>query len=264
MSGILTAVIIVGGMGILFGILLGVASKIFAVKVDEKVPLIVEVLPGANCGGCGFAGCNAYATAIAEGKAKPNLCPVGGAKATEKISEILGVKAEVQDRIVATVMCNGTCDNAAVKYKFDGEADCYVAAHLGGGGKVCSSGCLGLGNCVKVCRFGAMSIVDGVAKVDREKCLGCGMCVKECPKQIIKLVKYKNKFAVLCQSKEKGKDTKKACSVGCIGCGICAKNCPKEAITIENNHAVIDEEKCVSCGICESKCPCHAIVKVKE
>lgn len=254
-NSILIPVLIIGGMGLIFGVLLGAASKIFAVKVDERVPKITEVLPGANCGGCGYAGCSAYANAVVNGGAKTNMCPVGGAAVAEKISEILGVEAEEKKPMIARVLCAGTPEIAAQKYVFDGPRDCYSAARLGGGEKMCPHGCLGFGSCVKVCKFDAIHVENGLAVVDEEKCVACGACAAECPKKIIKILPLDSKYTITCKSVEKGKATRADCEVGCIGCGICAKNCPKDAITVKDNLAVIDPEKCVNCGICASKCP---------
>lgn len=259
MFQILSAILIIGGMGIVFGILLGVASNIFAVKNDERIPEILEILPGANCGGCGFAGCGAYAAALCAGEAEPGACPAGGASAASRISEILGVKFEEKEKMTAVVLCNGTCENTAQKYIFDGPADCHSAAKLGGGEKMCSYGCLGLGSCVSVCKFDAISVENGVASVDYEKCKACGACVSECPKSIIKILPNKKQYAVTCKSVKKGKLTRQDCSVGCIGCGICAKKCPQEAITVKDNLAVIDYSKCTGCGICASNCPQKSI-----
>ncbi len=262
MNQILTSVLVIGGMGLVFGLLLGLASKIFAVKTDERIPKILEVLPGANCGGCGYAGCAAYADAMVAKGAPVNMCPVGGAQAAEKIAAILGVTAEAGEKKAARVLCAGTPELAAQKYIYDGPMDCHSAARLGGGEKMCPQGCLGLGSCVSVCQFGGISVESGVAVVDAEKCTACGACVKECPKNIIKILPVKSKFTVVCRSAEKGKLTRQVCRVGCIGCGICAKNCPKEAIEIENNLAVINPDKCVNCSLCEKKCPQHAISNV--
>ncbi len=261
MTHILIPVCIVGGMGILFGILLGVASKIFEVKTDKRVPKITELLPGANCGGCGFAGCGAYANALVAGGVKPNMCPVGGAEVAEKIAEILGVDNTEKEKVVARVLCNGNPERAVQKYIFDGPADCHSAARLGGGEKMCPHGCLGFGSCVTVCKFDAISIESGVAYVDVEKCVGCGACALECPKKIIKILPARSKYTITCKSVEKGKITRRDCSVGCIGCGLCAKACPKEAIVVKDNIAVIDPNKCVNCGICATKCPQKAINK---
>ncbi len=262
MIQIIIPVCVVGGMGILFGALLGFASKIFAVKTDERVPKIIETLPGANCGGCGFAGCSAYANALVRGGVKTNMCPVGGEEVAKKISEILGVEAEASEKMVARVLCSGTPDRAVQKYTFDGPRDCHSAARLGGGEKMCPYGCLGFGSCVAVCKFDAISIQNGVAVVDVDKCVACEACAMECPKNIIKILPAKSKYTITCRSVEKGKITRRDCAVGCIGCGICAKICPKEAIVVKDNIAVIDPMKCVNCGICASKCPQHAINKV--
>ncbi len=262
MSEILVPIIIIGAMGIIFGIILGIASKIFEVKTDERVPLITEVLPGANCGGCGFAGCSAYANALVGGGVRTNMCPVGGKDAADKIAEILGVTAEGdKEKMLARVLCNGNPERAVQKYIFDGPKDCRSALRLGGGEKMCPHGCLGFGSCVTVCLFDAISVIDGIAVVDTEKCVGCGACARECPKNIIKILPAKSKYTITCRSVEKGKQTRKDCLVGCIGCGICAKACPKEAIVIKDNVAVIDPSKCVNCGICASKCPQKAINK---
>lgn len=261
MTQILIPVAIIGSMGLLFGILLGIAAKAFAVKVDERVPQILDALPGANCGGCGFAGCGAYATALVEGGVKPNMCPVGGAEAAAKIAEIMGMTTEEKEKMVARVMCAGTPELARQKYQFDGPLDCYSAAALGGGEKMCPHGCLGFGSCVAVCKFDAIHIVNGVAVVDVDKCVACGACAAECPKNIIKILPLASKYIITCKSLEKGKVTRTDCQVGCIGCGICAKNCPKEAIAIKDNLAVIDPSKCVNCGICATKCPQKAIQK---
>lgn len=262
MTQIITAIIIIGAMGILFGILLGAASGIFAVKTDERVPKILDALPGANCGGCGFAGCSAYANAIVGGGVRTNMCPVGGEAVAAQISEIMGVEAETKEKMVARVLCNGNPERAVQKYIFDGPRDCHSAARLGGGEKMCPHGCLGFGSCVAVCKFDAISVDDGIAVVDVEKCVACGACALECPKKIIKILPARSKYTITCKSVEKGKITRRDCSVGCIGCGICAKNCPKEAITVKDNVAVIDPTKCVNCGICASKCPQKAINKI--
>jgi H+/Na+-translocating ferredoxin:NAD+ oxidoreductase subunit B len=264
-KSLLFPVITLGGMGVAFGAILGYASKKFEVKVDPKIPQIRDALPGANCGGCGFAGCDAYAEAVANGEAAPNLCGPGGANAAESIAKILGVKVEDSAPKVAFVQCNGTCDKAKEKNKYYGIMDCRQAVIApGGGSKACEYGCLGLGSCVKACNFDAISIENGVAVVDEKKCVACGACVEACPKNIIHLVPAKSLVRVNCNSKSKGKDVKDNCEVGCIGCTMCARNCPKEAIEMVNNLPVIDYSKCVNCGICATKCPTNAILNLRK
>ncbi len=252
---ILVPVIVIGGMGLIFGALLAVAAKIFEVKKDERIPLIVDCLPGANCGGCGFAGCSAYAEAICAGEAPVNSCPVGGAVAAAKIAGIMGVEAVETERLVAFVACAGTCDVAKDRYINNQAIDCHTANRLAGGMKGCTYGCLGCGSCAEKCEFGGIKIVDGIAVVDRELCTNCGACIAECPRGVIKRIPYSSKVLVFCNSQAHGKEVRAVCDVGCIGCGICAKNCESGAIVVENNLARIDSSKCTGCGMCVEKCP---------
>lgn len=256
MEIVLLPVLIIGGMGLVFGALLAVASKVFEVKKDERIPKIAEILPGANCGGCGFAGCAAYAEAVVEDGAPVNRCSVGGNKAAAEIAKIMGVNAEKCEKEVAFVRCSGTSGVAETKYRTEKDIDCHTAARMGGGSKQCEFGCLGYGSCVKKCSFDAISIVNGVAVADREKCTGCGACIEECPRDIITKLPYSmSEAAVVCNSKAVGKRVRAVCGAGCIGCGICAKNCPNGAIAVENNLAFVNFEKCTACGICIEKCP---------
>lgn len=256
---ILYPVLSLGGLGLVFGAGLAVASKVFAVEVDPKVEAIRNALPGANCGACGYPGCEGFAVAVAGGKAPVNGCPVGGADCTESLGEIMGVAAEAADKKVARVICQGTTCNAKEKFEYMGIQDCKAAAMVSGGSKSCSYGCLGLGTCVNVCPFDAIEIEDGIAYIDSEKCTGCGQCITACPKAVIKMVPYSQKVAVDCNSKEMGKDVKVKCTVGCIGCKICVKACPFDAMEFENNLAKINYDKCTNCMICAEKCPTKAI-----
>lgn len=252
---IITPVLVLAGMGLLFGAFLGVAAKIFKVSEDERIEKISELLPGANCGGCGFAGCSAYAEALVKGEANVNGCPGTKPENRKIIAEILGVAAKEGPKMVARVMCKGTCENVSSKCEYNGISDCIAANRYGGGEKACQYSCCGLGSCVSACKFDAIHIVDGVAVVDEEKCTACGMCAKACPRHVITIMEKEQKTYVACMSKEKGAAMKDICKVGCIGCKICEKNCETGAITVKDNLAVIDYEKCTDCGICAEKCP---------
>lgn len=262
-TGILIAAALVGGIGLFIGLFLGIAGIKFKVEVDEKEEAVLAVLPGNNCGGCGFAGCSGLAAAIAKGEAEVGTCPVGGEPVAKQIAEIMGVDAGESVRMTAFVKCQGDCGKTSVDYDYSGVEDCGMLSFVPNGGpKSCNQGCLGYGSCVKACPFDAIKVVMGVAVVDKEKCKACGKCAAVCPKHLIELIPYDSKYAVACSNTEKGPVTMKACEVGCIGCTLCAKNCPKEAVSIESFNAHIDQDKCVGCGICASKCPKKAIVKV--
>lgn len=254
--GIILAAVIVGGTGLFIGVFLGVAGKKFAVEVDPREEEIGSVLPGNNCGGCGYAGCSGLAAAIVKGEAPVGACPVGGAPVAEKIAEIMGENVGESVRMTAFVKCAGTCEKAKQKYDYTGIEDSVMAGMMQNGGpKGCTYGCLGFGSCVKACPFDAIHIVDGVAVVDKEACKSCGKCIAACPKGLIELVPYEQKHLVQCSSKDKGKDVMAVCSVGCIGCRMCQKVCEFDAVTVENNIAHIDPEKCTGCGKCAEKCP---------
>ena len=240
----------------MMGVLLGIASEKFKVEVDEREILVRAELPGNNCGGCGFPGCDGLANAIAAGCAPVSGCPVGGPAVADKIAAIMGVESGAAVKKVAFVKCKGTCDKTRVQYNYFGMDDCRkVSVVPGGGEKACVYGCMGYGSCVKACEFDAIHVVDGVAVVDKEACKACGKCIKACPKNLIELVPYDAKHKVQCVSKNKGKDVMAACSVGCIGCKLCEKNCPAGAVTVEDNIAHIDQSKCTGCGVCAQKCP---------
>ena len=259
-TGIIIAAAVVGILGILIGIFLGIASEKFKVEVDEKEILVRNELPGNNCGGCGYAGCDALAKAIAAGQAEVGACPVGGASTAEKIGAIMGVAGGTAEKKVAFVKCKGTCDKTKVQYNYYGVDDCKkVSVVPGAGEKACTYGCMGYGSCVKACAFDAIHVVDGVAVVDKEKCVACGKCVSSCPNHLIELVPYKAEHLVQCSSHDKGKDVKSVCESGCIGCTLCTKQCEFDAIRMEDNLAVIDYEKCTNCGKCAEKCPVKVI-----
>ena len=256
MVGIIAAAAVVGLVGILLGFFLGISGEKFKVEVDPKEEAIGGVLPGNNCGGCGYAGCSGLAAAIAKGEAPVNGCPVGGAPVAALIGEIMGVEAEAGGRKVAFVKCAGTCDKANSDYVYSGTRNCATMMFVPNGGpKTCNYGCLGYGTCVAACPFDAIHLENGVAVVDKEQCKACGKCIAACPKNLIELIPYEAKHVVQCSSNDKGKDVMKACSVGCIGCMKCQKNCPEGAITVTNSVAHIDQDKCTGCGVCAEVCP---------
>ena len=245
MTGIILAAVVVGGTGLFIGVFLGIAGKKFAVKVDEREEAILGVLPGNNCGGCGYAGCSGLAAAIVKGEAEVSGCPVGGAPVAAKIGDIMGVAAGTQERQTAFVKCAGTCEKAILDYDYTGIQDCTMASMMqNGGAKGCNSGCLGFGSCVAACPFDAIHVVDGIAVVDKEACKACGKCIAACPKHLIELIPYEQKTFVRCNSNAKGKVQLTICQAGCIGCRLCEKNCEAGAITVTNFLAHIDADKC--------------------
>lgn len=256
---IINAVLVLGILGAVFGLLLAIASKVFAVDSDPRLELVLNALPGANCGGCGFAGCSAYATAVTEGTAEVGACPVGGAGVSEAIAGIMGIQVTKNERWVAQVKCRGGV-NSERKANYEGLTDCLAAMKVSGNGPLeCAYGCLGYGTCVAACPFDAIRLHDGVARVDHDKCTGCMSCVNACPRHIIVKAPYEADILVACSSKEKGAALRKTCNIGCLGCKICEKTCENDAIHIIDNLAVIDYEKCDSCSACAEKCPRHLI-----
>ena len=264
MDSILIAVGVLGALGLVFGLVLAIASKVFYVETDPRLDQLNECLPGANCGGCGYAGCGGYAEAVLRGEAEIGKCASGGNECAERMAEIMGVKAEKVARKVALVRCsgykgvdeNGKLTGAKMKGDYEGIADCLAATKVAGRGPlICKFGCLGFGNCTKACKYDAIHIVDGIAKVDQEKCVGCMQCAAACPRNLIVPVEYGKHVVIACASTAKGAVTIRGCSSGCIGCGLCQKICPNGAITVEQNLATIDYSKCTSCGLCATVCP---------
>ncbi len=262
---ILIAIALLGGLALIFGLVLAAASKAFYVEVDPRLEKLNECLPGANCGGCGYPGCGGYAEAVLNGEAPIGKCASGGTDCAVAMGQIMGVKADAVTRKVALVKCSGQrifdeegkqTHGAKLKGNYEGFKDCLAASKVGGRGHlVCKYGCLGFGSCTKACKYDAIHVVDGVAKVDSEKCVGCMSCAAACPRQLIVPVEYDKHVVVACNSHAKGAVTVRGCSQGCVGCGLCKKICPNEAITIEKNLCIIDYSKCDSCGLCATVCP---------
>lgn len=261
----LEAVLTLSGLAVLASLGLGMAAKYFAVKVDPRVEEIEEILPGANCGGCGAAGCSDFARGVVEGRYKPNACPVGGFDCVAKIARILGQEVELGDRLVAVVLCAGDEDKCGQRYEYNGIYDCTAAAMIQGGPKACTWGCLGLGTCARACPFDAILITDrNLAVVDRAKCTACGRCVAACPRSLIKLVSEKRKTHVVCSSRDSGAEVRKKCSVGCIGCKKCEKAVGGEGIEVVDFLAVVDYAVDIDGHELETLCPTNAIQRVED
>ncbi|MBN1758070.1 MAG: RnfABCDGE type electron transport complex subunit B [Chitinispirillaceae bacterium] len=258
---LLYPVMVVGSVGLFFGIGLAIASKKLHVYVNPRIEKILGVLPGANCGACGYPGCSGFAKAVVEGKADSSGCIPGGSKTAHAVADIMGVSAEVSEPVVAVVHCNGGNENARERAQYLGIEDCLAATLIGNGSKVCQDGCLGLGNCVRVCPFNAIHVSsDGIAVVNPEKCTGCGKCVKICPRNIISLIPKVHKIFLACSNHERGAKVKKYCTVGCTACTLCVKATPSGAISMENNLPVLDYSKEENFIPAAHKCPSKCFV----
>ncbi len=252
-------ILLFAGLGLLAAILLTLFSKLFAVKTDDRITAIDDVLPHANCGACGYAGCIDYAEAVVNHDTATNLCKVGGPETSEKIAEILGKPAMEFKPEIAVVHCRRTCDKVNRLFQFDGIQTCESAKHYFSGSNACVYGCIGLGDCMNVCDYDAIRIIDGIANIQPGLCRACGSCAKVCPNGLISLRPTTKHFDVRCSSKASAKATKLVCESGCIGCRLCEKKCEFDAIRVIEQHAVIDYEKCQGCGVCCDVCPTHAI-----
>ena len=264
LESVLTVFIVVTAIGLIAAVLLALASHFLSVKEDERVTTLRSFLPGANCGACGYAGCDEYAKAVAAGKAEVSLCIPGAQEVSDSISKYLGVDSKVADKKVAFVGCNGTPDATSRENDYQGVKTCKAASMLYSGPNACKYGCLACGDCANVCPVNAICVEDGVARVNRNICIGCGLCVKKCPKDIIKLVPLDAKVAVMCNSKDKGAVSRKKCKNSCIGCKKCELNCPSGAIKVIDNLAVIDYSECTNCLKCAEVCVTGCIKKINE
>ena len=260
MSPILLAICIVAGIGLVSGLGLAVAAIVMHVPVDPRVERVLAVLPGANCGACGYSGCAGYAEAIVNQGAPGNLCTPGGNATAEAIAEIMGGTAETVAERKALVRCGGTHEKCKMSFNYRGEQTCAAASLLYSGQKQCNYGCLGFGDCAKVCRQEAIFLRDGVAVVDQDKCVGCAVCVAECPKGIIVITETRGRAINRCCSRAPGAIARRQCAAACIGCRLCEKACPAGAIAVTDNLAVVDPAKCTGCGFCQAKCPTKCLV----
>ena len=257
MEAMITPVVLTLAVGVISAVILTVASIVMAVPVDETQVKVRECLPGANCGACGYAGCDDYASALAKDPedVPANLCIPGGASAAAGIADALGVSAGDVEEKVALIRCSGITDVTGTAMEYQGFKTCASAKDFFGGPNTCKYGCIGYGDCVEACAFGAIEICNGIAKVNREKCVGCGACSKVCPKNIIEMIPKALRVSVGCKSQDLGKVTNQICKAGCIGCKICEKQCKFDAIHVVDNVAVIDKDKCKNCGLCAKNCP---------
>ncbi|PKP03274.1 MAG: ferredoxin [Bacteroidetes bacterium HGW-Bacteroidetes-6] len=268
MDPILIALVVLGGVALVFAAIIFGVEKKFIVVEDPRIDLVAEKLPGANCGGCGFAGCRNFAEAIVKNESLEGLfCPVGGNELSAEVAEVMGLVAEAKAPQVAVVRCQGSYANSPAKTVFEGATSCAYAHMLYSGPGGCPNGCLGLGDCVTSCAFDAMYMdkETGLPVILDDACVSCGACVKACPRSIIELRNKgpkSKRIYVSCVNTEKGAIAKKNCVVACIGCGKCVKVCPHEAIVLENNLAYIHSDKCKLCRKCVSECPTGAIVEI--
>lgn len=262
----LYAVLTMGFLGAVFAAGLTIAARVFAVDTDPRVDDIEEVLPGANCGACGEPGCQSFAEGVVAGKVPVNGCPVGGADVAAQIARIMGqTEAATREREIAHVLCRGNRENAVARSVYDGIPSCAGSQALGGGHKSCPYGCLGLGDCVDICPFGAAVMgEDGLPQFDPDKCTGCGKCVEACPRNIVTLAGISKKHHIYCSAKLSAKEVRKVCSVGCIGCQRCVKACPEEAISMDGKLAVMDYEKCKNSGECVEVCPMNTVQRMEQ
>jgi len=262
MTTILITTAILGGLGLLLGLLLSLAGIKFKVYEAPELTAIKDLLPGANCGGCGQAGCAAFAEELYSGKGKGNFCPVGDDEMQRKLADMLGKENSGIVRKTAFVRCIGKSHQTKYIYTYQGIQNCQASLYLTGGSpKACVSGCTGGGNCAQACMFGAINIIDGVAVINEKKCAGCTMCVEACPRKLIVMVPFDKKIRVGCNSNDDGKSVRNNCAIGCIGCRLCLKNCPADAINMDGTLAVVDYEKCIKCKACADACPRKCILK---
>ncbi len=261
MSGLILGLLVMGGLGLLLSLILVMAYIKLNVPPNPLEEKLRKILPGANCGGCGFPGCDAYAESLAKGESPPDLCPVGGPSLAQEIAKIIGKEAGEVKKMIAVSTCKGGDNYCSRSFEYRGITTCRAAHVSGGGGKDCVYGCLGYGDCEEACPFNAITMSEyRIPIVDPEKCTGCGICVEVCPRDVMQLIPADKAVYLACRSLEKGVAVKNICKVGCFACGICVRVCPYDALKMEGNIPVMDFDKCTDCGICVAKCPTDSYI----
>ena len=262
MTGILIAFAVVAAVGLLVGILLALVSHFFGVPEDVRVKELRGMLPGINCGACGYKGCDDYAAALAAGTATPDRCVPGAVDVAASLSDYLGVEAKAPQDMVAFVHCDRCHAPNMIETGYEGVSSCKAAAMLYGGPEACKYACLGFGDCAAACPANAICMKDGIAHIDTIRCLGCGLCAATCPKHVIGMVPQETAAIVMCSSHDKGAVARKKCKNACIGCKKCEKVCPNGAVSVQNDLATVDYAKCTGCGLCAKACPTGALKQV--
>ncbi len=257
---IIIAVLIVTVLGLIAGLGLSLASKFMDVPTDEKEAEIRACLPGANCGACGYSGCDGYAAALNSGEATPDKCSPGGEDTAKALSQILGVEVKAAAPMIAHICCNGNAENTAQKHNYTGMKSCTAASLVNISPLACNFGCIGFGDCAAACPFGAITVNDGKPTVCEELCVACGKCTAACPKGLISLIPKNAPVLIGCSNKAKGAYVVKSCKVSCIGCGLCERNCPTGAVKVVDNCVTIDYSLCSGCGKCKEACKRNVLV----
>ncbi|MDD3804665.1 MAG: RnfABCDGE type electron transport complex subunit B [bacterium] len=267
-SNIILSVAVLAALGFILGAGLAYAARAFAITRDPRIDAVLAELPGANCGACGYPGCSGYAEALVIGSALITGCPVSRKEASERIADIIGQEERMNinsDKLVSVVKCCGNNNTSARIFNYSGLEDCRAATRFYDGPKKCRHGCLGMGTCISVCPFNAITMSPlKLPVIDRDRCAGCGLCVDACPRQVMVMMPERSGIQVLCNSGEAAKAARQVCSKSCIKCHKCANICPAEAIFFDNGPAKINFDLCTNCGLCVQECPVKCIYETNR